>query len=401
MTVILGRWWRRHGTRVLEVTVSLVLAAAIWRLGNELPRLIWGSEGGVDLRLRHEEVRLWFAGWPLYTEAARGDYPPASYAILWPLLGWLPAGLARWFWAATAIGGLAWLGALSAAQSNATTWRERLLIFLIPFATYSASAAINVGQLINHVLPLVVAGLLLVARSRGTWREDLAATALLLPALVKPTLSAPFFWFVCFVPRRMRPIALVSVGYVLLTVFAASFQSGDLTTTLFGWLAEGPQPLQGHANVNKLLALVGLREWMLPVSVGLLVGLGVWVFRYRHADHWLLLGVIALVGRFFIHHRLYDDLLVFVPMVTLFRIAKRPTADGTGVMAGLLFACMLGSVLAPAQFLGGRTLWSVAMELGQVVVWSGTLVFLVVRVQREREAAPAISVARAESEVAR
>lgn len=399
MTVLVRALWRRHTRRILHIALALVLAAAMWRLGNELPRLIAAPDGAFDLELRHGEVRLWFAGWPIYTKAARGDYPPASYTILWPLLGWLPIGAARWLWAATAVAGLAWLAAIAMRESCAETRSERLLIFLAPFATYSASAAFGVGQLINHVLPLVVAGLLLLARGRGTWRDDLMATGLLVPALVKPTLSAPFFWFVCFVPRRVRPIALVSAAYILITAFAALFQSGDLGTILFGWLAEGPQPLQGHANVNKVLALAGLRAWMLPVSLGLLIALGVWVFRNRSAERWLLLGVIAIVGRFFIHHRLYDDLLLFVPMVTLFRIAKRGPADGSDATAGLLFTLMLGSLVAPAQLIGARGALSLIMEVGQAAIWLGALAFLARRVRQEQtaETAPVVVLPAAEA----
>jgi len=204
---------------------------------------------------------------------------------------------------------------------------------------------------------------------------------------------------VCFVPGRIRPIALVSIAYVLITAFAALFQSGDLGTILFGWLAEGPQPLQGHANVNKVLALAGLRAWMFPVSLGLLIALGVWVFRNRRAERWLLLGVIAIVGRFFIHHRLYDDLLLFVPMVALFRIAKRGPADGSDVTAGILFTLMLGSLVAPAQLIGAPGALSLIMEVGQAATWLGALAFLARRRRQEQapEAAPVVVLPAAEA----
>lgn len=369
--------------------------AALWRLGNELSSLLGSPDGGFDLRLRHGEVRMWFAGWPVYTESARGDYPPASYALLWPLVGWLPFGAARWLWAATALAGLAWLAITFARASGASTRAERSLILLLPFSTYAASAALSVGQLSNHVLPLLIAGALALERGDGSVRKDATAAALLVPTLVKPTLSAPFFWVVCFVPGRIRPMVLVGSAYVLLTLFAAAFQPGDLTTTLLGWVAEKPQVLQGHANVSKLLALAGLRAWMLPVSAALLAALGVWVARHRGVDRWLLLGVTALVARLFVHHRLYDDLLLLVPMVTLFRIARQErAATGSDVAAGLLFAAMWATLHGPARLLDAGNVWSVVMEIGQSLVWLATLAFLLAYARGERQQPTGASAAR-------
>ena len=50
------------------------------------------------------------------------------------------------------------------------------------------------GQLALHLLPTVVAGLLLLLRRPPSWGRDLAGAGLLLVALAKPTLTAPFMW---------------------------------------------------------------------------------------------------------------------------------------------------------------------------------------------------------------
>ena len=51
------------------------------------------------------------------------------------------------------------------------------------------------------------------------------------------------------------------------------------------------------------------------------VALGVWLYRHRRVDLWLQLGVIAVVARLWAYHRLYDDVLVVLALVALFRIA--------------------------------------------------------------------------------
>jgi hypothetical protein len=57
----------------------------------------------VDLKPRHVEVRRWFSGLPGYSVLKDAVYPPASYSLLWPLIGWLPLEPAGWLWTATAI----------------------------------------------------------------------------------------------------------------------------------------------------------------------------------------------------------------------------------------------------------------------------------------------------------
>jgi hypothetical protein len=53
-----------------------------------------------DFKLRYNEVGAWFASVPVYEEQGQANYPPASYAVLWPLRGWLDTKAARQLWAA-------------------------------------------------------------------------------------------------------------------------------------------------------------------------------------------------------------------------------------------------------------------------------------------------------------
>jgi hypothetical protein len=374
----LRAWWHDHDRSILLFAVACVVLAAVWRLGNEVPRLLWevGGYGAFDLRLRHHEVHTWFAGGEVYGEVGRGDYPPASYVILWPLVGWLELAHARVLWALATIASLAWFALIAVRAGEPTTRPQVLLLALLPFSTYAASAAIRVGQIGNLVLPLLLSGLLLLHQQRGRWWEDLLAGAMLLPTLVKVTLTAPFFWLVCFVPGRARPIVLVTLGYIALTIFAISFQEGELRTVLLGWTSEPPQVLTGHANVHKWLAAAGAEAWALPASIVILFGFAAWVYRHRRADFWILAGVAALVARLFIHHRLYDDMLILVPMITLFRLARGgPDRAGSDVAAGVLFAATWVTLLAPASFLTVPYL-SVLMDAGQSAVWLAALAFL-------------------------
>jgi hypothetical protein len=376
MSARLLAWWERYGTIVLWTAVACMAAAAAWRLSNELPRLLSGADGAFDMRLRHREVHRWFADEPVYGDVERGDYPPASYVILWPLLGWLDLAAARVLWAVTGLAGLAWLAWLAVREGGARTAAPVLLLALLPFSVYPSSATLAMGQLMNHVLPAILAALLLLRRRPPRWSRDVAAAGLMIAALVKPPIAVPFFLIMLLVPDRVRPAVLVIGGYAAVTLLAAAFRSEPLPYTLFGWLAETPQVLDGHSNVHKWLALAGLQQLMLPASLGILLWLAWWIRRYREVDVWLLLGVCGIVAQLWLHHRLYDHLLLVVPMIALFRIAAGDSDGNARIPAALFFAAVWGTLHMPAGLLTAPPPLSLATEAAQTLVWIAALVYL-------------------------
>jgi hypothetical protein len=117
------------------------------------------------------------------------------------------------------------------------------------------------------------------------------------------------------------------------------------------------------------------------VSCGI-AGLGMWVFRHRHHDLWLQLGVTGLVTRFLSYHGWYDDLLILLPMIALYRIARFGGTNGEGPVSGVLLALTLPMMLAP----GGQYLlpnpWLHYWLAAQEIMWLLTLVFLLWVAQR-------------------
>ncbi len=374
--------WATHGSQLLLIAVVLTAIGMSLRLLYFLPEMLWdySLRSASDLRMRHVEVHTWFAGLPVYGAVESADYPPASYAILWPLLGWLPLAPARWLWAVTTLLGLGFLAYVCVRESKVSAPVQRLLMALLPFSIYPTAVTILTGQLGVYVLSALVAGLLLLRYGQGRWWEDLLASALLVASLVKPTLAAPFFWLVLIVPGRLRPAMLVSVGYAALTLFAATFQKAGLLALMQGWRGQESniRIVDGHTNLSKWLAVIGLTELILPVALAALLGLGVWVWRHRRVDFWLLLGVVALVARLWVHHRLYDDLLMLLPMITLFRLARKsPSPDGSDLTAGLLLAALLAAMLAPGEMLFElQGVWRFT-QIGLGAIWLTVLVFFI------------------------
>lgn len=377
--IFIERFWFRYRNTLLWVAVFLMILAGAQRLTNEFQRLLFdqGKDGAIDLRYRYNDVERWFSGLPVY-EDKDAIYPPASYLMLWPLLGWLTQDHARWLWAVTSVVAMIWLMILMVKQSHAEGLSQRLFIALLVPSIYATGATIGNGQVIVHLLPFLITAMLLIQR-KDSWAGDLLATLFFLVALVKPAIAAPFFWILMFFPRRLRPFVFTMIGYSFLTMMAIIPQHFALGSLISDWLARGSAAAVrgGYANVHSWLALLQLQQWILPASLLLLMVMGLWIFRYRNSDLWLLMGVTAYFARFWIYHRLYDDFLVLVPMVSLFQIARQNSTASRRVCAGVILGINWAAALAPARLLSFGAPFNILFEALQVSVWLMGLVFLV------------------------
>jgi hypothetical protein len=378
------------------LAAALMLVASFIRLENEFYRLTLhnGLKSAIDLRFRYWEVKFWFAGEPVYGLLSHAVYPPASHTILWPFVGWLPFKEVRWLWALTSVFMLGWLVYILLRESLAKTRMEQAFIALLPLSMYATGIAIGNGQLILHIMPILLTGLLLIKRGEE-WHQDLLGSFLIAIALVSPSITAPFFWAVLFVPGRIRAAILVVLIYLTFTLIACWFQDGSTLSLIERWISVGQGGSAwgavsgGYSNLHSWVALFGINEflrfninkWVSLIALG---GLGIWVYLHRRVDIWLLIGVSAIMARIWTYHRWYDDMLIILPMITLFRIAKRgPYPDGSDVLAaGLLILAWL-SVLVPLRLLVTPP-WNGFVTTGQAVVWGLMLIFLLYQARLEK-----------------
>ncbi len=333
--------------------------------------------------MRWLEVQYWFAGLPVYGGLEHADYPPASYVMLWPALGWLDVDGARWLWAASTAAVLAVFCGQLLRGSTAFTRREQAFMILLPLASLGTAASVRLGQVGLHVMVMTLAGVLIL-KGTPSWRRDVIAAACLLPTLIKPTLSVPFFVLAMMLPTGLRPVVLASVAYGLVTLLAATFQPGDVGGLLELWLQQrgDVDTAAGHGNLHAWLGLAGLGDWMGLGSLGMLGVLALWIWSRRHADLWLLLGVTAIVARMFAHHRHYDDVLLLIPMVSLLRGAHQ---DGPGNRSRLglgLLALLWACHVAPARILSVAAPWGDLFKAAKTTAAIGTLMFLIARSAR-------------------
>jgi hypothetical protein len=389
---------------VLTVLVVALAAEASAGLLHEFWRLVLdpGTMGGVDLASRVRETHNWFDGVPIYGHVVTAVYPPGTYALLWPLVGWLDFGSARWLWASISVGSLAYLAVLIVRQTAVSRPLARAAVVVAMLAIYPTGQTIGNGQLLVPLLPLLLVALLLLQRPGRELGVDLLAALCLLVSLAKFTAVVPFIVVACFAPWRKRPLVLASLGYAGLTLVAAAYERPGVIKLLHQWLNVSSDEAATHgpafyANVQAWLGGAGLKAWILPASVAILVALGYWTWRHRAIDPWLLIGVAAYASRFWSYHRSYDDVLILLPMVALLRIAAADVKDrNRDVTAALLLAATLAVLIVPGGlFFFPNALQGLFTAL-ETVVWLTGLGFLLIEARATNPATSRVhAVARA------
>ncbi len=343
-------FWSRHRGKALGLAIGVMAVMAVRRTAQGFSRVAVGGIRGDVADIFHDLVPRWFGGQPVYAYSYLAVHPPATYAILWPVFGTLDIDAARAVWIALLTGGLAWLMYISVVETLASSAQERVFAALMPPCMYATLLTVSSGQFGVVILPLLICALILLKRNAPSWRRDILSGALLLLALVKPTVAAPFVWIALVLPGGIRPVMIVFLAYAALTILALTFQPTDAARLFHEWQERSHvlASTAGSANLHRLLARFASERWLMPVSFAAFAALGWWTYRSRTADVWLLLGVAAVFARVWTYHRQYDDILILLPAIALFRLTKRASSnDGVEVLAGLLLASIIATWVAP------------------------------------------------------
>jgi hypothetical protein len=358
---------------LLLAAVAISLVAAVQRTRDGLTCLLLSTDRGcaIDVRVQQAGVLRWFGPNP-----PTGDliYPPATQLLLWPFFGWTTFEQARWIWGVTAVAALVWLTWLVVRESGATGVLERVFVGLWPWAMFATRATLVVGQFGLHLLPLAIVGVLSARRGPGRWAPSCGSAAALIGALAKPTFSAPFMPPALFGAASWRPAVLAALGYALLTAVACWTRGVPPVATVSGWVSSGGRAVVQvdasfgvYGNVHSWLTALGLARWNAPATVLIFALFTWWAYRHRRVDPWIVLGVAAIVARVWTHHRVYDDVLLLVPMVAAYRLARAPAPPFRAAPA--LFALIWLGAMAPARLFLLPAPWSVLAKGAHVTVW--------------------------------
>jgi hypothetical protein len=370
-------WCYSRRRSLFKFAISLISILAALRLGYEFWRLLLDKDmnGAIDLRITHQWVNLWFAGKPLN----KIYFLPATYTMLWPLTGWLSFESARWLWAILYVVSVAWLARIVIDETGIKKREEVVFSVLFILSIYSTGITIGNGQVILFLLPAIITAVLLERNREHSPGKDIAVSLLLLFSLLKITITAPFFLISLITQRAFRPLIIAAFGYIILTYVAISYHDSGLIEALRVWVENGSNMATtgGYSHLHIWLGELGLNKLILPSSLGLFFVLGLFLYGFRKTDIWIQLGVAAIVARLWTYHSLYDDLLILIPMIAIFRIRKfRKLSEREGIAADLLLLTSGLGLLCPASFLRLAFPLATLFRAGQAIIWILMLAFL-------------------------
>lgn len=379
----------------LRIALVCLGMLAVLKLGSEYYRLVFGEghNAAIDLALRHSEIQYWFSGESVYGSFRTATYPPASFLIQWPIAGWISLQATRWMWAALYTISLAWMVLLLIRESGATSLTGRWFIALVALSMNATGIAVGNGQLAVLILPLLILILVLMKTGKPGWRTDLAIALLFLLTLVKPTFSAPFFLVLLIVLPGYRAVIACAAGYLLLTFLATLFQPQGFTTLILDWLAVALASNTAAAvnldygSVHTWLTWCGLARLNSVASFSLLFLLGAWIYQVRKIDTWLIYGVTALVARIWTYHGLYDDMLIIIPIIAVYRHARQISggspikASTSWLLTGAVFAMLLPARL----FNAWAAPWPFLYASCHIFMWAWLLVYLLKAAATQRQ----------------
>lgn len=421
--------------RLLLVGNLALLALATSWLGYQSWRLLFqdGPIGAIDLRNRWTEVAEFMAGEQVYRKRPDAVYPPASYLFMIPLIGWVKFETARGIWFALSCLALCILGRLVWSECKACTRSERALTLLTVLAAYPIGATMGNGQLGLVVILCLIASLPRLMQADRSIAEDLTITFIFLGALTKPSLGAFFFWIVLFARGGLRPAAMVVGSYAVLTWAASLFHQQGPVAVMRRWFQGGVrgskwgatygsggihpsgqgdgltgQVSDAHVevtatesmlrieniNLHSVLSWMGERGHIAMASFVALLLLGVWVAWHRRSPIWYQIGVTAIVTRLGVYHAWYDDVIMLLPIIALYRISigLEGVSNPQRRLAGILCLASVLFLLAP----GGIYLLPVMLSnfyvVAQFLLWLAVLVYLAAGASTQRRIEPLQSI---------
>jgi hypothetical protein len=368
----------------LFVACIILLLAGLAGVGSGFHRMVFAQGFGSDLHKRWREqscIRMGINPFALYktpgeaiipspevtTESAPvvppramhpGGYPPWSYLTGFLLVPPIAFQSVRIYFALLNLAALAvtlcWVWRTSAHLAQT----ERCLLTAATLAVFAHASTLRGGQ-----YGILVNGLLLMLLIRRGRPPELAEGLALGLAAVKPQ-TAVLFFLIPLVRRRWVAFATAS-GFIL-----------GATTIICVWVRTGPitfvrqmfqQSAQWDDGDRGLIGL--LLHFGVPRTAVTLGGLGlglvaaaVLLWRFRHHSVLTLAAIAAVVGRLWMYHRPYDNVMLIFLLVPL----------------GLLAFARASRLAQLAFTLVGLSLWAPlrAAEQIPVVVFCNVAVWL-------------------------
>ncbi len=350
--------------RLIKILALLLACAAAIYLVRGL-YVSMSEPGSYDLRMRALEYRLFsqrvYPSNFVASNALPGEtlpnsvYPPYAFPLFAPVFAF-GDGLAM----AVAFGLLNVAGMLAIAafgyrELRFAGWHAGCLGAVAGLAIAHNSSVLALGQFSIICMGLVVLQLRSLGRGQVAWAGVFWALAMVKPQ-IGLVFALPFL-----VQRRWRVGLLLGLGLLAaLSVYACYYTRVAPAMLIEYWLLrEDYSFITGGdsmgSSTGSLLAAWGMHPrvaLVLSLGAALFIGFWSWVrMRRRQLSILVLVAVCAIVGRVFMPHRAYDNIMLFPALIAVLGIAierRTPLSYAMAAAFGLSLWIPLTSLVRTA-----------------------------------------------------
>lgn len=368
------------GRFVAALAILLAIAASIYLIRGAYVAI--GGYGGYDLQTRATEYHFFAAGvYPnshLATNSLPGEalpnsvYPPYAFPLFAPFFVAESEIAVRLTFVAFSLLALLAVGAFGYREFAFAGRQAQALGAIASLAIAHNSSAIAIGQFSIICMGLVV--LQLECLRRGKVMTAGLCWAL---AMIKPQIGIAFMLpFMMENRRRGLLVGLVLLGG--LSLFACFYTGVSPLAVLNYWLwGESYDFIAGGnsrgSSTGSLLAVWGTSPrfalaWSV-LAAALIVATVWWRAQLQSMSVLTLVAVCAIVGRVFIPHRAYDNIMLFPALLAFLMLALARPSVKSFAWAGLFGV----SVWIPWTSLE-RAAW---LDAALLAFWSAAAVVLI------------------------
>ncbi|MCB1598521.1 MAG: DUF2029 domain-containing protein [Xanthomonadales bacterium] len=363
---------------VLVLAIFLALAASAYLVRGI--QFASSERGSFDLSTRGLEYRLYSVGvYPnqiIASNALPGEmlpnsvYPPYAFPMLAPVFAWEPTVPAALIFGLLTFAALWAIGVMGYLDLRFLGWQAGILGAMSGLAIAHNSSAVAFGQFSIISMGLVVAQMLCLRRG-----QVLAAGLCWALAMIKPQIGLAFA-LPFLVDRNWRGLALGLGILAVLSAWACTQTHVSPLAVLDYWLrfAELDFISAGDSqgsSAGGVLAVSGL-DPRAAVSISLVaaMALTIWIWRRGGGQSpMILLALCAILGRVFMPHRAYDNIMLFPALIALLAITLQRRSAACYAVAAVFGA----SVWLPMTSLV-RSAW---LEAALLWFWLVAAVFLI------------------------
>ncbi len=354
-------FWKKRSILLISTFILLGISLAYLGKGFYMLAFAGSQEGAGDLLERWKEQQyIYLNTYPYYMDSAdidprlgkviSGGYPPWAFFtgfFIFPNISWTLTCFYQVFLNILSLGILsrfAYQIGLPFGQISAYFFVASCL------AISSHSTTLGLGQ-----YGIIINAFLISVYYCVQTRKNILAGIFMGIALAKPNISAPYILSL-IIHRRLKPVFIAFAYIISATFYIAWLTKLDFVNVFSRFLKQIKYVADdGFSGINILINLGINQEIAILLLIAITTGVSIVVFqKLRHTSLLTLFASASVIGRVFIYHRVYDDLMLVFLLLALLQLAFQVPNRYN-----------IGSV-----FLLGLTLWIPASLQNLIPYWS-------------------------------